>query len=319
MTTTARELVAQPGMAADIRGLFDDPKTLPPKLFYDAEGSVLFERITQLPEYYPTRTEASILRENAERIAAATGPVQSLIELGAGTSTKTRVLISAILRAQLKLAFFPVDISAAPMLSVRVGLLQEFRGLEHTPVVTDFSDDLHLPGNIPAPRLLLFLGSSIGNLEPMPAVAFLARVRRALSSGDALLLGADMRKDSAVLLPAYDDSEGITAAFNKNVLAHINRKLGGHFDLRRFRHVVQWNRSESRIEMYLESTARQTVGIDALNTTVEFEAGELIHTENSYKYSDGMVRSMLRQAGFVVADKWSDECGWFSDYLARVP
>jgi dimethylhistidine N-methyltransferase len=315
----AREVLSQPGIAADIAGLFDYPKSLPPKLFYDAQGSALFERITQLAEYYPTRTEATVLRENADEIAAAAGPIQSLIELGAGTSTKTRALIAAFLRTQLKLEFFPVDISPAPLHSVQIAMRREFPGLEHTPIVTDFSHDLILPGNIPAPRFILYLGSSIGNFEPMQAVAFLSRVRRALHPGDTLLLGADMRKNPSILLPAYDDREGVTAEFNKNILARINRELGGHFDLRKFRHVVRWNRDESRIEMYLESTVRQTVLIAMLNASVEFEAGELIHTENSYKYSDFIVKSMLRQAGFVVEQSWRDERWWFSDYLARVP
>lgn len=314
----ARELLPQLGPAADVAGLFECPKSLPPKLFYDAEGSALFERITELPEYYPTRTEAAILRDNADEIAAAVRPVESLVELGAGTSSKTRVLISAFLRAHPKLKFFPVDISAAPLHLARDAMQREFPGLEHTPIVKDFSNDLSLPGNIPTPRLVLYLGSSIGNLEPMQAVAFLSRIRRTLSPGDALLLGADMRKSSKVLLPAYDDAQGVTAVFNKNILAHINRELGGHFDLHKFRHVARWNSSESRIEMYLESVARQKVLIDSLSASVEFEAGELTHTENSYKYSDSMVRSMLNQAGFTVARVWKDKREWFSDYLAKV-
>ena len=315
----ARELLPQLGLASDVTGLFEQPKSLPPKLFYDAEGSALFERITQLPEYYPTRTEAAILRNNANEIAAAVQPLQSLIELGAGTSSKTRVLIAAFLRAQSKLKFFPVDISAAPLHLVRDAICREFPGLVHTPIVTDFSDELIVPSNIPSPRLVLYLGSSIGNFEPMQAVAFLLRVRRALHPGDGLLLGADMRKHPRVLLPAYDDAHGVTAAFNKNILAHINQELGGHFDLSKFKHLARWKSNESRIEMYLESTVRQTVLIESLDASVEFEAGELIHTENSYKYSDGMVRSMLRHAGFAVEKVWRDKRGWFSDYLARVP
>ena len=315
----ARELLPQLGLEADISGLFQRPKSLPPKLFYDAEGSALFERITELPEYYPTRTEAAILRDNADEIAAAVGPIQSLIELGAGTSSKTRALIAAFLREQSKLNFFPVDISAAPLNLVRDALRREFPGLEHTPIITDFSDHLKLPGTMPGPRLALYLGSSIGNFEPMQAVAFLSRIRRTLHPGDALLLGADMRKQAKVLLPAYDDAAGVTAAFNKNILAHINRELGGHFDLSRFHHVVRWNSSASRIEMYLESAMRQKVCIESLATTVEFERGELIHTENSYKYSDEMVTSMLCHAGFSVERVWQDRQQWFSDYLAKVP
>src|SRR6185312_6425138 len=314
----ARELLPQLGIAADVAGLFKRPKSLPPKLFYDAEGSALFERITRLREYYPSRTEAAILRDNADEIASAVRPIQSLIELGAGTSSKTRVLIAAFLCAQSRLRFFPVDISAVPLHLARDAMRREFPGLEHTPIVTDFSDDLRLPSNISAPRLVLYLGSSIGNFKPMQAVAFLSRIRRALQPGDALLLGADMRKHPRVLLPAYDDAEGVTAAFNKNILAHINRELGGHFDLHKFRHVVRWSGSESRIEMYLESAVQQTVLIESLETNVKFEQGELIHTENSYKYSDAMVRSMLRQAGFAVERVWRDKRGWFSDYLAKV-
>lgn len=316
----AREAVAfQPGIAADVTGLFDCPKSLPPKLFYDAKGSALFECITKLPEYYPTRTEASILQENAGEIATAVGTMQSVIELGAGTSTKTKALLSAFLQIQERLKFFPVDISASPLRATQAVFGREFPNLEYVPVVTDFSANLNLPGNIPSPRLILYLGSSIGNFEPMQAVAFLLRIRRTMRSGDALLLGTDMRKNLAILLPAYDDAKGITAEFNKNILSRINRELGGHFDLSKFRHAVQWNDRASRIEMYLESLEQQSVFIAELNATIQFEAGELIHTENSYKYTDAMVRGMLRQAGLVVERVWKDEQAWFSDYLARVP
>lgn len=314
----AHELLPRLGLAADVAGLFERPKSLPPKLFYDAAGSALFEQITQLPEYYPTRTEAAVLRDNADEIAAALGPVQSLIELGAGTSSKTRALIAAFLHKQSTLRFFPVDISAAPLHLVRDAMCRDFPGLEHTPIVTDFSDELKLPANIPAPRLVLYLGSSIGNFEPMQAVAFLSRIRRTLQPGDALLLGADMRKHPSVLLPAYNDAKAITAAFNKNILVHINRELGGHFDLRTFRHVARWNSSQSRIEMYLQSEVRQAVLIESLGSSAEFEAGELIHTENSYKHSDATVQSMLRQSGFAVERVWKDKRDWFGDYLARV-
>jgi L-histidine Nalpha-methyltransferase len=314
----AREVVAQPGIAADVSGLFSNPKSLPPKLFYDEKGSALFEQITQLPEYYPTRTEACILRQNADEIAEVVGPIQSLIELGAGTSTKTRVLLAAFLQKQLKLKFFPVDISAAPLRSMQCTVGREFPGLECLPVVTDFSSNLRLPSEIAGPRLTLYLGSSIGNFEPMQAVSFLLRIRRTMHSGDALLLGTDMRKDPSVLLPAYNDARGITAEFNKNILAHINRELGGQFNLNKFRHVAKWNDSASRIEIYLESLQRQVVFIRSLNAKVYLEKGELIHTENSYKYSDAMARSMLLQAGFAVERVWRDEREWFSDYLARV-
>jgi dimethylhistidine N-methyltransferase len=316
----AREAAAfQPGIAADVTGLFERPKSLPPKLFYDAKGSALFECITKLPEYYPTRTEASILQRNAAEIAKAAGPIQSLIELGAGTSTKTKALLSAFMQMQEQLKFFPVDISASPLRATQTAFAREFPGLEYIPVVTDFSANLSLPNNIPSPRLTLYLGSSIGNFEPMHAVAFLLRIRRTMRSGDALLLGADMRKGPEVLLPAYDDAKGVTAEFNKNILSRMNRELGGHFDLSKFRHTIRWNDRASRIEMYLESLEQQSVFIAELNATIEFEAGELVHTENSYKYTDAMVRNMLGQAGLVVEQVWKDEQTWFSDYLARVP
>jgi dimethylhistidine N-methyltransferase len=309
----------RPALAGDVRrGLLRRPKSLPPKLFYDEVGSELFERITRLPEYYPTRTETAILQAFADDIAEAVGPVVSLVELGAGISLKTTILIAALRQRQPDFSFFPVDISEAALHSGRRLLEREFPGLRHLPVTVDYTRNLSFLRKVPAPRLVLFLGSTIGNYVPSRAVAFLSRVRRALQPGDTLLLGTDLRKSPEILLPAYDDSQGVTAAFNKNLLARINRELGGHFDLDRFRHVVRWNARASRIEMYLESQGTQSVRIELLHTDVEFEAGESIHTENSYKYTDTMIEAMLHGSGFARRRTWTDPRGWFADHVARV-
>jgi L-histidine Nalpha-methyltransferase len=314
----AHELLPVPAAVHEVQGLLRTPKSLPPKLFYDEAGSELFERITELPEYYLTRTETAVLRSAADEIAAA-APVASLVELGAGTSTKTRILIAALLKREPGLAFFPVDISIAPLHAARVALRREFPRLHHAPVIADLAENLSFLSSCPAPRLVLYLGSSIGNFEPMEVASLLCRIRRRLAPGDSLLLGADMRKEPDILLAAYDDAQGVTAAFNKNILARINRELGGHFDLSEFKHLVRWNGRESRIEIYLQSLARQSVRINALDATIDFEPGELIHTENSYKYSDSMLEAMLCNAGFVPEKTWKDKRGWFADTLARVP
>jgi len=315
----ARETLPLPEIAEEVaQGLLGTPKSLPPKLFYDAAGSDLFERITELPEYYVTRTEMCILQRFAGEIAAVAGPIASVIELGAGTSSKTTVLLAALLRQQAALSFSPVDISAAPLQAGQAALQRRFPQLRYTPVVTDFLHDLSFLTRAHPPRLVFYLGSSIGNFEPLQAVSLLCRLRRSLSPGDSLLIGFDMRKDPGVLHAAYDDSQGVTAAFNKNMLVRINRELRGHFHPSAFRHVALWNDHESRIEMHLESMARQSVPIDLLNLTVHFEKGESIHTENSYKYSEAMIQNLLQSGGFTLMKTWKDDLGWFSDALARV-
>lgn len=314
----ARELIPQLPIAEDvIAGLFRQPKSLPPKLFYDAAGSALFERITKLPEYYLTRTEAAILQSSADRIAASTGRIESLVELGAATSRKTRILISAFLRHSPGFSFSPVDISMAPLREGEFAIRRRFPELRHRSVIADFMKDLSFLRDLPAPRVVLYLGSSIGNLDPMPAGAFLTRLRRALEPGDALLLGTDLRKSPEILIPAYDDRCGVTAAFNKNILARINRELGGRFALGQFHHRPRWNDVESRMEIYLESALRQSVRIAMLDAVVEFERGELIHTENSYKYTETMVVSILENSGWVREKTWTDERRWFAEHLAR--
>ena len=319
LPTIARETLAVPAMAHEVaEGLLRTCKSLPPKLFYDEAGSALFEQITELPEYYVTRTEMGILRKFSHEIAHAVAPVAAAIELGAGTSTKTKLLLSAILGSQPALTFFPVDISAAPLRMGQAALQCEFPQLHVVPVVTDFLQNLSfLAGSSPR-RLVFYLGSSIGNFEPLQAVSLLCRLRRRLAPGDLLLVGFDMRKDPEILHAAYDDAQRVTAAFNKNVLARINRELGGHFDLEAFRHVALWNDHESRIEMHLQAGTRQAVRIDQLGISVEFERGETIHTENSYKYSDAMIAGLLRNSGFSLVRTWKDDRGWFSETLARV-
>ena len=306
-------------IATEVReGLSRTPKALPPKLFYDAAGSELFEEITRLPEYYLTRTEQYLLIQRANDIVRAAGSGLTLFELGAGTSAKTCTLIRALLATQPSLTFYPIDVSPAALQAGRERLRGQFPDLTVTPIVADYSDGLPQLRMLRGRKLVLYLGSSIGNFEPMEASAMLANIRRSLSPGDALLLGTDGAKDPQILIPAYDDAAGVTARFNKNLLARINRELGGHFDVDAFRHVVRWNPIDSRIEIYLESTREQTVAIDDLDTSVAFASGERIHSENSYKFTQSMVDSILSNSGFDLEQTWTDRREWFALHLARV-
>ena len=315
----ALERPVLPEIALDvIEGLTQRPKSLPPKLFYDAEGSALFDEITRLPEYYLTRTELAILESHAGEIAHAGASNVNLVELGAGSGHKTRTVIRALLRRQLWLNYFPVDVSEAALNSAKDALEQEFESLRVRPVVLDYSLGMRFIKRLPRPRLLLYIGSSIGNLEPEEAKSLLQHVRAALDPGDSFLLGTDLVKSASVLQPAYDDSQGVTERFNKNILARINRELGGQFDLNLFRHLARWNRERSRMEIYLESLANQVVRINLLNLSIPFARGERIHTENSYKYTLDGVRSMLAEAGFEAVSTWCDPCDWFAVHLARV-
>jgi dimethylhistidine N-methyltransferase len=300
-------------------GLSAHPKSLPPKLFYDAEGSRLFDQITETAEYYPTRTERSIFEQYAGDMAERAGNNLTLVELGAGSARKTRLLIEALLRRQLRLDFYPVDVSPAALREAVARLNGDFSNLHVSPIVADYSHHLAQLKALPGRKLALFLGSTIGNFEPEEAVQFLTGLRGSLQAGDALLLGFDMRKDAATLHAAYNDREGITERFNQNVLARINRELGGQFDLGSFAHVAFWNRGQSRIEMHLESRSDQIVWIQDLARSFYFARGERIHTENSYKFSPYSIARMLRQAGLSLEQTWTDPKGWFSEVLARVP
>ncbi len=319
MTATKVPAVLTSSIADDVRqGLCASPRRLPPKLFYDAEGSRLFEQITETPEYYPTRTERGIFQRFAADMAAQAGNNLTLVELGAGSARKTRLLIEAVLRRQLRLDFYPVDVSPAALHGAATRLNGDFSGLRVIPIAADYSQHLPRLNDLPGRKLVLFLGSSIGNFEPAETVEFLTRLRNSLAPGDALLLGFDMIKDGATLHAAYNDRQGVTALFNKNILARINRELGGQFDLDSFDHVAFWNEPASRIEMHLESRVEQTVWVQGLERAFHFARGERIHTENSYKYSSESISTLLQQGGLKLEKTWTDPQGWFSEVLARV-
>jgi dimethylhistidine N-methyltransferase len=315
----ARELVAIPDYVDEVvRGLSGWPKTLPCKLFYDERGSALFEEITELPEYYPTRTELEILRRYSREMALAAGSPVSIIELGAGTATKTSTLLQGVARKQIRVKYFPVDISPSALAAAKKRVRQELPGALVQPVVADFAHGFDFLNRVPGRKLVLYLGSSIGNFDGDDAVRFLRNVRDQLAPGDALLLGTDMVKDASILVPAYDDSQGVTAEFDKNILLRINRELDANFDLDSFRHIAEWNPHCSRMEIYLESTRAQTAVIGLTRSVVRFGAGERIHTENSYKYTLEMVERMLCVSGFRLEKTWFDRREWFGLHLARV-
>lgn len=318
--TASRQLAIPSGAIAEevLHGLSAEPKRLPPKLLYDAEGSRLFEEITKTSEYYPTRTERGILEKYAGEIVRAAGSNITLVELGAGSATKTRALIAPLLRRQLRLEFHPVDVSPSALKEALATLNGDYPGLRVSPIVADYSQQLPELSELPGRKLVLFIGSTIGNFEPEQARNFLQRVRASLQPGDALLLGFDMVKDARLLSAAYNDAAGVTARFNKNLLARINRELGANFDLEEFDHVAFWNRPMSRIEMHLESRVDQTVRISDLARNFHFIFRERIHTENSYKFTPRSISRLLRQSGLHLEQSWSDPKQWFSVTLARV-
>jgi L-histidine N-alpha-methyltransferase len=315
----ARELIAIPSYAREVEeGLRRNPKSLPSKLFYDAPGSALFEEITRLPEYYLTRTELEILRESDNEIAEATGPNITVVELGAGTATKTSTLLRALARKQIRTPYFPVDISPSALAKANAQVKSQCPAASVHPVVADFGEGFGFLRDIPGRKLILYLGSSIGNFDPEGAVGMLTAVSKELERGDSLLLGTDLAKDPAIMIPAYDDAQGVTAEFNKNILRRLNRELGADFDLNSFRHLVRWNPLHSRMEMHLQSRLRQVVEIELLQSRTGFAAGERIHTENSYKYTMPAVGKMLAGAGFSLDQSWFDDRKWFALNLARV-
>ena len=316
---------ARAAFAADVaRGLRAQPKQLFPKYFYDALGSVLFDAICLLPEYYLTRAEDEILTRSADEIIAATGHERlTLMELGSGSATKTRRVIEALLQRQPQLLYRPIDISAAALETSARVLLQSYPTLSVEAYASDYDTALaHLRAEADGDRaadaahtLALFLGSNVGNFDRAEAVEFLRRLRGVLRAGDALLLGADLKKDPARLVAAYDDALGVTAAFNLNLLARINREFAADFDLRAFRHVARYDETHGRIELYLESARAQAVRLPALDLTVSFAAGELLHTENSYKYDLAELDELAARTGFARTRTWLDEGGQFSSNL----
>ena len=318
-TSKQLQFLATDAMALEVReGLGATPKHLPAWLFYDEIGSALFEQITELPEYYLTRTERSILERYAGEILEQAGPSLTLVELGAGTASKTCILIEELLQRQSRTLFYPIDVSPSALDVAVRQLGRQFPSLRVNPIVADYTGGVPALGRISGRKLVLYIGSSIGNFEPPDAVRFLRRIRQTLRPGDALLLGADFAKSSKVLLPAYNDSQGVTVAFNKNILARLNRELDADFNPELFDHVALWNRRQFRMEIYLESLAAQSVFIPALDMDLSFGPGERIHTENSYKYTDEMIESILRQSGFTLEQTWCDHKRWFGVHLARV-
>ncbi|MEU1014109.1 L-histidine N(alpha)-methyltransferase [Streptomyces sp. NPDC005898] len=308
LTRTLPEDATGAALRADVlHGLTSAVKTLPPKWFYDARGSALFEEITTLPEYYPTRAEREILLSRAAEIADITG-ARTLIELGSGSSEKTRHLIDAMTSLH---TYVPVDVSESALTGAANTLLAQRPSLDVHALIADFTRGLALPGT-PGPRLVAFLGGTLGNLLPAERAAFLSSVRDLLAPGDALLLGTDLVKDESVLVSAYDDRSGVTAAFNKNVLAVINRELDADFDPAAFDHVAVWDREREWIEMRLRSTADQTVKISALDLAVDFAAGEEMRTEISAKFRQEGVRAELAASALDLTHWWTDERGRFA-------
>ncbi len=300
-------------LRADARaGLTASPKSLPPKWFYDAQGSALFDKITELPEYYPTRAEREILQAEAARIAGQTR-ARTLVELGSGSSDKTRLLLDALRAAGTLRCYVPVDVSESALVAAGDALSAEYPGLEVRAVVSDFEEHLGLPDgdDAPAPRLVAFLGSTIGNLLPDQRAAFLARVRNGMRAGDFFLLGTDLVKDQATLIAAYDDASGVTADFNKNVLAVLNTELGADFDQDEFEHVAAWDAKAEWIEMRLRSVTAQTVHLPGLGLTVDFAAGEEMRTEVSAKFRPEGVAAELAAAGFAMRSWWTDPAARF--------
>lgn len=305
-------------LRADVRaGLTGLRKTLPPKYFYDARGSELFDEITRLPEYYLTRAESSILAERAPEIAALSR-CESLVELGSGTSAKTRLLLNALTDGGTLREFVPVDVDPAVLTEATEALHAEYPGLRIAPFVGDFERDLAAVP-VRGRRMIAFLGSTIGNLEPSARRKFLAQVAAALRPGEAFLLGIDLVKDAGRLLHAYDDAAGVTAEFNRNVLTVINTELDADFAVERFAHVAVWDPDSEWIEMRLRSEGQQLVTIAGLDLTVSFAAGEEMRTEISAKFRRAGMEAELALAGLRPVRFWTDPDGDFGLMLSERP
>lgn len=295
-----------------VAGMQRRPKSVAPKFFYDQVGSWLFERITQLPEYYLTRAETSLLKKNAPEIGQALGSDCELVEFGCGNSAKIFYLLSALKRPR---GYLAIDISREPLLELCAKVAATHPGLPVQGLRADFSDFLNLPkvNGHSERKVIFFPGSSIGNFDPEDAVKFLAHARETAGAGGSLLIGVDLKKDKELLEPAYDDAQGVTAMFNKNLLARLNRECGANFKLEAFRHRAFYNEEAGRIEMHLESLLRQTIRI--FDEKLLFEAGETIHTENSYKYRVQEFQDLAAKAGWKPERVWLDEAQLFSVHL----
>jgi L-histidine N-alpha-methyltransferase len=307
-------------LRADVAaGLTATPKSLPPKYFYDARGSQLFDEITQLPEYYPTRAETSILARRAGEIARLTR-CASLVELGSGTSAKTRLLLGALREAGTLREFVPFDVDPAVLAQASAALTAEYPGLRISPFTGDFERDLAVIPRAPGSggrRTIAFLGSTIGNLEPAARTAFLRHVGQALRPGDTFLLGTDLVKDPVRLQRAYDDSAGVTAEFNRNILRVVNRELDADFAVELFEHVALWDARQEWIEMRLRSVTEQQVKVRDLGLTVTFAASEDMRTEISAKFRPAGIAAELAAAGLETAAFWTDSGGDFGLTLAQ--
>lgn len=322
-TPTRFELVraetSRDDFAADVRaGLTAAQKWLPPRWFYDELGSSLFDAICFLPEYYVMRAEGEVLTTHARDIAHEFGTNIRLVELGSGAARKTRILLDVLTTRQQDIEYVPVDVDATMIERVGRELLLAYPRIRVTGVVSDFarpSVPMSLLPKSNARTVVLFLGSTIGNLDPDAALAMLRDLRNSLQPGDALFLGADLRKSKSILEPAYDDALGVTAAFNLNLLTRMNRELAANFDLASFRHRAFYDETLGRIEMHLVSTKAQRVHIGALNLDVDFAHSETIHTESSYKHDDATIAALAAGAGFTVSRKWTDARNFFADVL----
>jgi L-histidine N-alpha-methyltransferase len=313
--TVEERTTPTPGrLADDLRaGLAMTPVTIPPKWFYDEKGSALFDAITNLPEYYPTRTEEAILREHVHDLPHA----GTLVELGAGYSRKTRLLLEALTSGNRPLLYVPLDVAVQPLRDAAVRITDDFPTVTVHGIVEDFDDELApLPGT-PGERLVAFLGSTIGNLTPGPRAAFLTRLHRATAPGDHFLLGADLVKDPQRLVHAYDDAAGVTAAFNKNVLEVLARELDADLDPDDFDHVAVYDEELDRIEMRLRARRALSVPVRALDVTWELTEGEEVLTETSAKFRVEGITEELAAAGFAVVEVWTDDVADFSLTLSR--
>lgn len=305
--------LADPAFRADVlTGLAACPRAIPARWFYDRRGSELFEAITDLPEYYPTRTEVALLDAACGEVAAKVGPGRAVVEFGSGSSAKTPRLLAGIAPA----AYVPIDISGDFLRASAAELARGFPGLPVLPVEANFMHPVPLPREVAdLPKLGFFPGSTIGNMTPSAAADLLRAMRESLGEGAMLLIGIDRVKDEAVLVPAYDDAAGVTAAFNLNLIERINRELAGTIPVDAFRHKAVWNDAASRIEMHLEAVRDTAFTVDGRPFAIA--AGETIHTENSHKYGERGARVLLRTGGWTPVAEWTDAKGWFSLILAE--
>jgi dimethylhistidine N-methyltransferase len=293
-----------------LTGLLAVQKSIPPKYFYDDKGSELFEKICSVQEYYVTRTESEILAKYSDDIAACCSGILNIVELGSGSSVKTRYMLSSFLKQSNNLNYFPIDVSDI-LISSGSDLVNDFSGLNVTGLIGEYEASLELAAEIiNEPKLIIFLGSSIGNFDLTHAGDFIKKIEQCMKPGDRLLIGFDLVKDEGILNDAYNDKQGITAEFNLNLLDRINKELGGDFDPGKFSHLAFFNQAFSRIEMHLVSQTEQSVNISGKE--IKFLKGETIHTENSYKFTDEMIKNLADSSGLKITGSWIDNNCFFN-------